>query len=297
MHNSKMTTAAFGVAASLLLGTSAGAQVAYNSLGFEVPTSGFGFAGLEGQAGGSPQRTFVADTNTSDSATATVSGGVGTLGSDGVSFEIQNSFNTSPSNPSVLDVGQYAVTTAPGGVVPTDDVVVSLDISPFFTSTNSEFAYGFSVYGAPSGGPLSPDGAPLTLDVVITTDDGSVFVGSGSDAFTDTGVDVPLATVAAAYSNFEVSIDYTAKMFDLAVNSLPVGTFDFRTGQSGVDVDSSGRTNDYAGVLFLGFEVDPNSTSNVDGLAYYDNLVVIPEPTTLALASLAGVGLLRRRRA
>jgi hypothetical protein len=265
--------------AAALPATAVSAAAQYDALGFEVPSSGFNFVGLEGQGGGSPDTVWLFR-GTSNSANATVAAGVGVAGTDGVQFDLVD-------NTGSMDNGDYGVPFG-GDMVPDDLVEVGVAIN-VLQNVQEGPVFGFTVFGSNS----SPSGQQsIAAEFVIDPLSGEINVNNQTPLdFVGTGFTVPLDV----YNDYDLVLDYDAKTYDLTVNNTLVGTYDFRAGQTFGDVDSMGRTNDLRGVTFLGFAQDV-STVPLAGTAFYDDLVVVPEPATAGLMGLFALVGLRRRR-
>lgn len=280
MHKSIFAAAVVAVAmAAPALGA-----IEYDSLGFETAAGFEPGVSLEGQAGGAPSLEFLATSNSVDSPDVQIGAGIGVGGTNGVAF---NHVDQEGS----YDSTQIGIDLPGGGEVPTAPVSVSTAINvqqfagaPFF---------GFSSLGEPAG-PFAAT-QPLISDVVINSTDGAVYVNDASDlGFMPTPVAiVPLSV----YNHFETILDFDTKTYDLLINSTFVGTFTFRGDQSGANVDGLGRVNDFNSAMLIAF--DSQASGGTAGTAFYDDLLitVIPEPGSLALAGVASLALLRRRRA
>ena len=284
MQTKTTTLAAAAAAAVALAAGAASAQIAYDALGFEVPSSGFQFTGLEGQAGGSPERTFFARQGTN--TTAVVSGDVGVNMSDAVQFDLVD-------NPGTFDSGDYGVIVpATGSAIPDAPVMIDLALQVLQGPAGGPL-FGFTAFGSPAN---AMGQQPIAAEVFVNSADGSLFINDTTSqlGLTDTGFDVELDE----YNFFSLDLDYDTKTFDLVVDGSSVGTFGFRTMQNfGGDVDSQGRVDDFRGVTLAGFESGGAPTS-IAGTAFYDNLVVaVPEPAVAGLFAVAGLTALRRRRA
>ena len=279
----KTTTLAAATAVALAAGT-ASAQIAYDALGFEVPSSGFEFTGLEGQAGGSPERTFFARQGTN--TTAVVSGQIGVNMSDAVQFDLVD-------NPGTFDSGDYGVIIpATGSAIP--DAPVMIDVAlQVLQGPAAGPLFGLTAFGSPAS---ATGQQPIAAEVFVLSTDGSVFVNDTTTqlGLNDTGIDVELNE----YNFVSLDLDYDTKTYDLVIDGTSLGTFGFRTMQNfGGDVDGQGRVDDFRGVTLAGFESGGAATS-IAGTAYYDNLVVaVPEPAVAGLFAVAGLTALRRRRA
>ncbi|MEM7808079.1 MAG: PEP-CTERM sorting domain-containing protein [Planctomycetota bacterium] len=273
------TIAKAACAATLIAAGSASASINYDVLGFEVPSSGFNFVGLEGQGGGSPDKVWQFR-GTSNSANATVASTIGVAGTDGVQFDLVD-------QPGAFDNGDYGVIIAPD-VVPDGPVEAGIALNVLQNLAEGPI-FGFTVFGSNS----TPTGLQsIAGEFVVDPSTGEVFVNSATPFdFVGTGTFVPLSV----YNDFDLVLDYTAKEYDLFVNGGLIGTFDFRAGQTFGDVDGLGRTNDFRGVTFLGFDQNLSAVP-LAGTAYYDNLVVVPEPAVAGLVGLAGLFGLRRKR-
>ncbi len=269
--------------AAATAGLSAGtahAAINYDSLGYEVPSSGFAYTGLEGQGGGSPSQVYLFR-GTGNSANAAVAATIGKDGTDGVQFDLID-------QPGQLDNGDYGVFTADGGSeIPDGLVTVSLEMNVLSNILEGPI-FGFTVFGANT----TPTGTQSIAADVVVDPEGSLFVNDATPfGFADSGINVAMNV----YNAYELVLDYTAKTYELLVNGSNLGTFDFRAGQNFGFTDAQGRTNDVRGVSFVGFDQGLSSVP-VAGTAFYDNLVVVPEPALAGLFGITALVGLRRRR-
>jgi hypothetical protein len=271
---------------SLSVAGVASAAIQYDAFGYEVPSSGFAFVGLEGQGGGSRPLNQWGFSGTAISSNVTVAADIGVAGTDGVVYDFIDRVGAN-------DAGNIAVIASDAPAErPTAPVVVSTAINVLGGVIGNSPFFGLSTFATPVS---STSQVPIITDVFISSTDGSVFVNDGTPlGVLDSGVDVPLGV----YNDFSLVLDYDTKTYDLSINGSPSGTFPFRGGQGAfsADADALGRPNDFFRVGFAA-EDTGLATTEIAATAYYDDLVVaIPEPATAGLLGLAGLVTLRRRR-
>lgn len=185
---------ATGMVAAVIAVPAFGA-IEYDSLGFETSAGFQPGVGLEGQAGGSPTRQFLATNNSFASPDVQISEGVGVGGTNGVAFnqiDLAGSFDST-------EIG--VIVPAAGSEVPTAPVSVS-------TAINVQQFAGAPVFGFSSLGQAASAGAaqPIIFDVIIEPTAGEVFV---NDATPLGFVPSPVAMVALdVYNEFEAVLDY-----------------------------------------------------------------------------------------
>ncbi len=268
---------------SMSLAGAASADIGYDTLGFEVPSSGFTYVQLEGQAGGSPSRLWRAIQGTNQDPVVTP--GVGVGGTDGVQFEVVDG----PTTFDYGEVGTFGSSLGIGGEAPTAPVVINLDLSVVNGAVGSTPFFGFSAFG----GTTTPAvGSPRIATILVDSDSGALLVNDGGSG----GGTISAGTVTLnAYHNYNLVLDFTTKTYELEVDGTSRGTFDFSSETTGVR-DANGKAELFSGLNFLGLESGAASTT-VASLAFYDNLTIaVPEPTSLALIGLGGLAMLRRRR-